>query len=305
MAERLQGRPESEPSGRVLEQRAQATDCELSGLGKHVQQLVDIRLGQRHKTTGHPVAQRRNHHRNGQHHNHHAQHDNQRVCRDCAGEHVAAGEQADDDQHGEVHGVIHHERGAHDCGGRGVAIAGFAQELQVDERGAHAGRHGYGGEAACHLAHEDARIISSVAIHESAERNRRTDPAAGTERERHHRHQRVGVGQRGDDFLGLQLGEDHDHSHDDQQHGDHRTPGEAGQRHRLGGFGGLLIDYGVDVVSQFLEQLLVPRAQCACGGGDRDFLNERGQRGQRRVSPSFAGGRDCRFHADQCGEQRE
>ena len=303
MAERLQGRPESEPSGRVLEQRAQAADCELSGLGKHVQQLVDIRLGQRHKTTGHPVAQRRNHHRNGQHHDHNAQHDNQRVCRDCAGEHVAAGEQADDDQHGEVHGVIHHERGAHDCGRLGVAIAGFAQELQVDERGAHAGWHGYGGEAACHLAHEDAHIVTLVPRHQGTERNRRADPAADTERERHHRHQRVGVGQRGDDLLGLQLGEDHDHGHDDQQHGDHRTPGESGQRHRFGGFHRLLVSQRGDTTPQALEQLLVPGFQRARGGGDRDLLNERGQGRQSRVSPRLAGGLHRRFHADQRGEQ--
>ena len=249
------------------------------------------------------MAQRRNHHRNGQHHNHHAQHKDQRIRRYRAGEHIAAGEQANQHQHGEVHGVIHHERGAHDCGGRGVAIAGFAQELQVDERGAHAGRHGHCGKAAGNLTHEHARIISSVAIHESAERNRRADPAAGTERERHHRHQRVGVGQRGDDFLGLQLGEDHDHSHDDQQHGDHRTPGESGQRHRFGGFHRLLVSQRGDTTPQALEQLLVPGFQRARGGGDRDLLNERGQGRQSRVSPRLAGGLHRRFHADQRGEQ--
>ena len=99
----------------------------------------------------------------------------------------------------------------------GVAIAGFAQELQVDERGAHAGWHGHCGKAAGNLTHEHARVISSVAIHESAERNRRADPAAGTERERHHRHQRVGVGQRGDDFLGFELVETTTTATDDQQ----------------------------------------------------------------------------------------
>ena len=83
------------------------------------------------------------HHRHGKRHQHDADYDDQGVRRNHAAKRVAACEYADDEQHEHCAAIIHGHDGAHDRGGGRIAVAAFAQELQVHECGSDAGGHGH------------------------------------------------------------------------------------------------------------------------------------------------------------------
>ena len=60
-------------------------------------------------------------------------HQNQRVGGNHAGQCVASGEDADQQQQNDGGAALHRPYGAHDGSGRGIAVAALAQELQVDK----------------------------------------------------------------------------------------------------------------------------------------------------------------------------
>ena len=174
----------------------------------------------------------------------------QRIGGNHAGKRVTAGEYADDQQQHYRSGALHRPDGTHDGGRLGIAIAAFAQELQIDECRTYARGHGNRGESCGHLRTHQTDGIALVGIHESAQRHGGTEPSHEPESHADQRHGEIRLFDGLDHLTRLNLREHDVHGHYQQCDGDERTETESRKRDLFHGIGHFLRSEGGDAVAK-------------------------------------------------------